>query len=851
LQRLVPPISTSIPLAGERTAPAVRSSYSSLALVTPVSDLTPPTTQPVLTEVAPAPHRAPVLRTSLTPQAEEPAEGVPLRDYLSALRRYAWLVIAAGVIAAGIAVWRMSRELPVYQASAAVRLRDPSMKMSGDLANSGSGATDQLAGYYTDPVLSQIQVLRSRAVAGMVVDSVGLRLRPQNPTFPWRTVARVQVSPEARVGDTLAVAFGPREATAELAGARARAAYGQPLVLPGVTLTFAERPDLPSARFGVASRDAAVEDVIGRVQARQRELTNFIDISYTAYDPNLAQRVANALAFSFQDINAGSAQQASRRRALFIAEQLRSTDSLLMAAQNQLSDFRKSVNAFSPQDKFKSTQEGMAGLQLRRQELAQERAVYDGMARALSAGGRQSGDQMAALAASPQVTANAGLSDIYRQMLRYQTVRDSLTTGPWSRAASNPDVQRLDSLIAGSRTQLQSAVSARSTAIAAQMSVLDGVMSADAASVQQLPDAEAEQQRLGRQVETLQSLADDLLREQQKARIDQAVEAGQVEVVDPAQVPGGPISQGGRRRVLFALLIGLMIGGSGALVLDRLNTALFRREEIEALLHVPVLAIVPRIAPESEERRRLKKVKLPGTALVRRAPNPADALITVTDLHSAGSQAYRKLRTHLIFSTGGDPLRTLLVTSPGAGEGKSTVCANLAVTFAQQHMRVLLVDCDMRRSRLHGLFGVPRTPGLTEVLARQGTLEEAIRPTQVDGLHILPAGTLVPNISELLGGAGMRAVLAELSKRYDLVVVDTPPVLAAADAEILGVQTDAVLLVVRAGHTDRQPAQYAVQQLRAIGARVVGTVLNDPDEKVADYGRYTYYYDYYGDRATA
>jgi capsular exopolysaccharide synthesis family protein len=166
-------------------------------------------------------------------------------------------------------------------------------------------------------------------------------------------------------------------------------------------------------------------------------------------------------------------------------------------------------------------------------------------------------------------------------------------------------------------------------------------------------------------------------------------------------------------------------------------------------------------------------------------------------------------------------------------------------------MRVLLVDCDIRRSRLHTLFGVDRLPGLTEVLARQNTLEECIRPTEVEGLHLLPAGTLVPNVSELLGSERMRATLADLAARYDLVLVDTPPVLAAADAEILGVQTDATVVVVRAGQTERQPAQYAVQQLRAIGARVVGGVLNDPDEKVAGYGRYTYYYDYYSKDAQA
>lgn len=815
-----------------------------------MSQLTTPP-NPLVPEVGERTQPTPVLRSQLTPQPDEPRDGIPMQEYVRALRRYWWLVAAAMAIAAGLAVWRVLSELPVYYASTAVRLRDPGVKMSGDLSTSGGGQADQLPGYYTDPILSQIQVLRSRAVAGMVVDSLGLRLQPVKPDFAYGTVARIQVNSAARDGDTLEVRFGAAEVTGTLAGQRARAPYGAPLQLPGVEVVFSRRPPLADARFAVISREVASHTVGSGLQARPRDLTNVIDIGYTAYDPHLAQRIADVAAYSFQRLNAESARQATRRRSLFIEEQLRSTDSLLLNAQAQLSAFRKNVNAFSPRDKFKATEDALGTMRLRREELAQEKLIYDQMHAALSSGDRAASEQVAALVASPQVSGNGGLIAIYQQMVRYQTVRDSLTTGPWSRAVSNPDVQRIDTLINTMRTRLATTVGARSTSLAAQIGVLDGVMATDASNVAAMPDAEAEEQRLSRQVATLQNLADDLLRERQKARIDQAVEAGQVEIVDQALVPGGPMGRSGKKRVLFALLVGLLIGASGALVLDRLNTTLVRREEIEELMHLPVLAIIPRLSAEREESGR-KKLKLPSVkALVRRAPGSGEALITVSDLHSAGSQAYRKLRTHLIFSTSGDPLRTLMVTSPGAGEGKSTVASNLAVTFAQQRLSVLLVDCDVRRSRAHVIFGVERLPGLTEVLARQATIEESIRPTVVDGLHILPAGLLVPNVSELLGSERMKAVLAELSERYDLVVVDTPPVLAAADAEILGVQTDATLVVIRAGKTERQPAQYAVQQLRAIGARVVGGVLNDPDEKVAGYGRYTYYYDYYSKGAQA
>jgi polysaccharide biosynthesis transport protein len=793
------------------------------------------------------PSPLPIVRAEPSADYGGPGEGIPLREYLGALRRHLWLVVAAVVVSVGFAAYRIRQEAPRYTAASAVRLVNARQEVAGQI---GTGQADQLPGWYTDPILSQIQVLRSRAVAQEVVDSVGLRLQPQDPEFPAGVLRDVRVDPAARTGDTLRLAFDAAGARARLGTRQAQAAYGRPMDLGAVRLTVARRPArYATADLTLVDEQSAMMWVIGSMTPVQRELTNVIDIQFTANDPDVAQRAANAAAASFQTVSMRSAQTLSRRRRVFVEEQLRGTDSLLLVAQQQLSAFRRGVRAFSPREKFRTTEEGLAEFRLRRQALLTEKGIYDQMGRELRTDrGREGAEQIAALAASPEVASNGGIVSLYQALIRYQTSRDSATTGRWSRAASNPDVQQLDSLISTYRGRLVRAVQARSDALAAQIGVLDEVMAADAASISGLPDAEAEEMRLSREVETLQKLVDDLRRDHQEARIDEAVEAGQVEIVDWAAAPGQPVGQGARRRLLFALLVGLMIGGGGALVLDRLNTALVRREDAESALHVPVIAVIPRM--DDPERPAARVDRLRQRFLPRRPADPAGTrLATTTDLHSAGSQAYRKLRTHLIFSHGGEPPRTLLVTSPAASEGKTTVAANLATTFAQQGLRVVLVDADLRRPRMHGVFSLPRTPGLNEVLHGEAPLDDSLRATAVEGLRVLPAGRLVAHVSELLGGAAMGRLLRELNARFDVVVVDTPPVLAAADAEILAAQADAVLVVIRAGQTERQSAHYAVQQLRAIGARIVGAVLNDPDHKIAGHGSYAYYYDYYSDAA--
>lgn len=216
-------------------------------------------------------------------------------------------------------------------------------------------------------------------------------------------------------------------------------------------------------------------------------------------------------------------------------------------------------------------------------------------------------------------------------------------------------------------------------------------------------------------------------------------------------------------------------------------------------------------------------------------------IITLTNPKSPISESYRALRTNIDFSSIDDKLQVLMVSSAGPGEGKSTTITNLAVTFAQSDRKVLLIDADLRKPTAHHTFSISNRMGLSSVISQQCTLEEAIQGTDIPNLDVMTSGAIPPNPAEMMGSRRMTALIEQLRVMYDIILIDTPPLLAVTDAQIVATKSDGVILVVDQGRVKRDIAAKAVKNLENVNARILGVVLNNVKRKANEEAYYYYY----------
>ncbi|MBU0492704.1 MAG: polysaccharide biosynthesis tyrosine autokinase [Chloroflexi bacterium] len=318
-----------------------------------------------------------------------------------------------------------------------------------------------------------------------------------------------------------------------------------------------------------------------------------------------------------------------------------------------------------------------------------------------------------------------------------------------------------------------------------------------------------------------------LIRSQEDFRLAAARYTDNVTVFAPAETPSSPVRPRTLLNTVLGLISGVVLGVSTAFLLEYLDDTVKTGEDLE-VLGLALLGHTWRIA-------RVKDLK--------------DALVTAMSSKSHVVEAYRILRANVEFAGFGNPGGTILVTSAQPSEGKSTTVANLGVVAAQAGKRVIVVDSDLRRPVLHRIFGLDREIGLTTLLLEaEPDLDAALQSGGVEGLQVLVSGPIPPNPGDLLGSPQMKQLIARLRERADVVLLDSPPVLAVADASLLAAQASGTILVVDAGETRRDAVRRAKEALDKAEAKVLGAVLNRERRGGRGYGYYYYYYSDEGGR---
>jgi succinoglycan biosynthesis transport protein ExoP len=344
---------------------------------------------------------------------------------------------------------------------------------------------------------------------------------------------------------------------------------------------------------------------------------------------------------------------------------------------------------------------------------------------------------------------------------------------------------------------------------------------------------------LKRDVDTYRQLYDGLLERMKEAQVESGLKASNIRVVDQAEVPRRPV----KPRILLNLALGLILGlGAGvglAFFQEYLDKTLKTPDEVERLLRLPSLGVLPRFSLSGSNGH--------GEAgLVKVGENGHSGLAPAIQTDPTVVEAFRSLRTSILLSASPVP-KLIMVTSSLPGEGKSTTAINLGATLASLGSRVVLVDCDMRKPACHRYAGVRNNPGFVQVLTGHAELKDAILPVPgVPNLSIIPCGPIPPNPAEILSSRLAGQLLRQLCNDFEYVLVDSPPLLSVADARILATLTDATVLVTRAFETPYDVVRHARSQLYSVGARVLGVALNDVDFQRNGYGPHSYYHYGYG-----
>lgn len=744
------------------------------------------------------------------PMGSEPEEegGPNLRRYLDAVLRYKWAILGVVLLGTTLGVLVARRLKPEYTAQATIWIEVGRNDQSGPIRTGGLLESS-----------AWVDLLRSYIVLDHVVRSERLFLDYREPSDS-AVFRGFELMERFRPGD-YRLELSEDGRTYELKADRGfvleQGSVGDSI---GVELGFLWLP--PAGRMGrdrtiefavLTPRDASTR-LSDQLQTRlPREFGNFMRLELSGTDAARLSRTLNGLTDRYVEVAAELKRSKLDELTAILEEQLLYAQQRLAQAETDLQGFR--VQTITLPTESNPVTPGLAetqdpvfdnyfSMRIEREELERDRRAIEA-ALAAQAEGVVPPERLWAIASVQRSSdLRQALTELTEKQSELRVLRTQYTD-------EHVQVQRLQTEVETLENRaIPSGARAVISQIEQRMSVLDDLIDSTSSELQSIPPRMIEEARLRRQVTIAENLYTDLQSRYESARLAAVSSIPDVRILDRATVPNSPTNPDAKPRAMaMAFLMSLGAAIAGAILLDRMDRRVRYPEQVTRDIGLPILSAIPMAAGNGENEEQTEQVV----------------------------EAFRELRLSLTHAYGTAGPVVITVTSPGSGDGKSFVSSNLALAFADQGHRTLLLDGDIRRGSLHNVLGGDRTPGLTDFLAGTVSEESLIQHTEYPNVDFIGSGTWRRTGPELLGSPTMHQFITRLRSRYSVVIVDSAPLGAGVDAFVLGTMTGNMLMVLRTGTTDRELAGAKLEVLTRLPIRILGAALN----AVPSRGAYRYY----------